>query len=210
MSDEVEIETSDLQETVEELHREREERQKEERQSSWTRYIALTTAILAAFAAIAALQSGALSNEGMINQLDSSDTWNEYQADSQKMHLYSIEAAQMLDSKIAPSPKNAKHKEKGFALVSKMPGDRLRQYLDEVQHESTKLDELKKKATELKKESEHNMHGHHRFAYSVALLQVAIALGAVSALTRIKTIWLVSSVLGLGGIALFAWGFLGK
>src|SRR5579872_3784927 len=109
MADEIEVETRDLQETVEELHREREEREAEERQSHWTRYIALTTAVLAAFGAVAALESGSLANEGMMNQLRASDTWNEYQASRMKTHLYGLAAADLLDKgTIAPKvPKQA-------------------------------------------------------------------------------------------------------
>ena len=52
MSEEIEIETKELQETIEELHEERREREQEARLAAWTRYIALTTALLAVFAAI--------------------------------------------------------------------------------------------------------------------------------------------------------------
>jgi hypothetical protein len=55
--------------------------------------------------------------------------------------------------------------------------------------------------------AEEEIHHHHQFAYSVALLQVAIALGAVSALTKIKSIWVVSMALGIGGIVMFTLGF---
>jgi Domain of unknown function (DUF4337) len=51
--------------------------------------------------------------------------------------------------------------------------------------------------------ADHLLHRHHRFADSVALFQVAIALGAVAALTRIKLIWYGSIVLGLSGAAFF-------
>jgi hypothetical protein len=47
------------------------------------------------------------------------------------------------------------------------------------------------------------MHQHHRFANSVALFQVAIALGAVAALTRVRPVWYASIVVGLSGAALF-------
>jgi len=46
-------------------------------------------------------------------------------------------------------------------------------------------------------EAGHLLHRHHRFAHSVALFQVAIALGAVAALTRIKLVWYGSIALGI-------------
>ena len=50
---------------------------------------------------------------------------------------------------------------------------------------------------------------HHRFAEAVALFQVAIALGAVAALTRLRLVWFASMLLGGAGLALFALPFLG-
>src|SRR5437588_3112518 len=97
MPEEIEIETKELQETIEELHEERRERAAAERQNAWTRYIALTTAFLAVFAAVGALQSGSLVNEAMLAQLKASDKWNEYQADRQKEHLYTVHANTLLD-----------------------------------------------------------------------------------------------------------------
>ena len=44
------------------------------------------------------------------------------------------------------------------------------------------------------------MHRHHGFANAVALFQVSIALGALAALTRARSVWYGS--LGLGGIGL--------
>ena len=45
---------------------------------------------------------------------------------------------------------------------------------------------------------------HHYFAQAMALFQVAIALGAVAALTRLRSVWIGSMLLGAAGIALFA------
>jgi len=204
VSDEVEIETKDLQETIEEIHRERADRAKEESQTRWTGLIALTTAILAAFGAIAALESGSLANEGMMHQLQASDTWNEFQASREKIHLYGIASASLLDAKVIPSGgKPAKQPD----INPETPGKRLSGYLDELNRESGKTKSLGKTASGLEKRAEEELRHHHEFAYSVALLQVAIALGAVSALTKIKSIWLISMALGVAGIVLFGMGF---
>ena len=42
------------------------------------------------------------------------------------------------------------------------------------------------------------------FAHAVAVFQVAIALGAVAALTKSRPVWLGSLFLGAGGLVLFA------
>jgi hypothetical protein len=57
-------------------------------------------------------------------------------------------------------------------------------------------------------EADHLLERHHAFANSVALFQVAIALGAVAALTRVGTVWWCSLLTGVSGIALFVQAFL--
>jgi non-ribosomal peptide synthetase component F len=48
-------------------------------------------------------------------------------------------------------------------------------------------------------EADHLLHRHHGFAKSVAIFQVAIALGAVAALTRNRLVWFGSLLLGWPG-----------
>jgi hypothetical protein len=206
MSDEVEVETHDLQETIEEIHKDREEREQEERRTHWTRYIALTTAVLAAFAAVAALESGGLANESMLSQLKASDQWSEYQSSRQKSHLYTVVASQMLDQGVtshgkAPSGSSLK-------MVKETADTRLTEVLGQIGREDSKAKQVRVIAEKYEKTAEKTLEKHHKFAYSVAMLQVAIALGAVSALTRMKSLWFVSGAMGLAGIGLFVWGFL--
>ena len=52
-------------------------------------------------------------------------------------------------------------------------------------------------------EADHLLARHRRFANSVALIQVSIALGAVAALTRNRPIWMGSMTLGAVGAAMF-------
>src|SRR5262245_34679826 len=87
MPEEIEVETKELQETIDEMREEREERAKEARETAWTRWISLTTALLAVVAAIAALQAGRLVNEALVrkneavlHQAEASDQWAYYQA----------------------------------------------------------------------------------------------------------------------------------
>jgi hypothetical protein len=237
MSEEIEIETKELQETIEELHEERREREQEARLMAWTRYIALTTAVLAVFAAIGALQSGALINESMMLQLRASDKWNEYQAARQKDHLYSLQAYALLDRGVkAPAPEAADRRGKGAEprtgqaggdhrrstgeaphtqegekrlWESMPPGARLLQYIGQARKESDKEKALQETAQELERESREKAHLHHQFARSVALIQVAISLSAVAALTRMKSIWWLSMLVGAIGLVLFAAGTVG-
>ncbi len=223
MPDDPEVETNDLQEAIDEMHEEKSERESEQKQNAWTRYIGLSTAILAVFAAIGSLQAASLVNEAQINQLHSSDKWNEYQASKEKGHIYTVAANEMLDAGITLSSKShataAGPKGAASAKVSKTanppktgwtkmsPGARLAEYESEVAKENAKQGPLSKSANELSAESQEQIGNHEQFAYSVALIQVAIALGAVAALARLKTIWYCSLLCGLAGILYFGLGF---
>jgi len=55
---------------------------------AWISWVALSTAMLAVFAAITGLLSGKHANEAMMNQIEASDQWSYYQAKSIKAALF--------------------------------------------------------------------------------------------------------------------------
>jgi uncharacterized membrane protein len=194
MPDEIEVETKDLQESIEDVNDERAARQHTEKEVDWIRFIGLSTAVLAVFAAIAALQSSNLVNEALIHQIKASDTWAEYQADRQKDHVYTIALNGLLDA--------------GVARPTKAAPARTVEYRAKIADESRKETALSDSAKDLERETDDEMRKHHAFEYSVALLQVAIAVGAVSALTRVKPIWYLSLLIGAIGSAFCVLGFI--
>ena len=56
-------------------------------------------------------------------------------------------------------------------------------------------------------ESRHHLELHHQFAKSVTIFQVAIALAAIAALARKKSLWWVSLAVGAIGAVFLARGF---
>src|SRR5262249_62144211 len=86
------------------------------------------------------------------------------------------------------------------------PEARLSQYIRQARKESEKEKELQKTAQELEREAREKAHLHHQFARSVTLMQVAISLSAIAALTKIKPVWWLSVLVGAVGIVLFAAG----
>jgi hypothetical protein len=206
MPEEPEIETNELRESIAELEEEMgEERADRDRDNRWTRYIALSTALLAVFAAMGALQSGALVNEAMIDQLKASDTWSEYQASRTKAYFFTGQATDLLDRGVVATAPPASA---GMTPAALPPGSRLADLLARIAKEDKKQDPLREKAADLEKEAGHLLHRHHLFAWSVALIQVAIALSAIAALTKIRPVWMFSLLIGAGGIALVVMGLL--
>jgi Domain of unknown function (DUF4337) len=188
MAEGPEVETDKLHETIDE--------EAEKEGGSFLRRIALTTAIFAALAAIAALRGGATVNEALFLkteatrlQVEASDQWTYYQAKG-------IKAA------------TAEASRTSWLAIAKEPPP---EYAEKIKHYGEEQAEIQKKAKELEKErdensaeADHLLHHHHRYANAVALFQVSIALGAVAALTKNRAVWFGSLLLGLAATALFA------
>ena len=68
--------------------------------------------------------------------------------------------------------------------------------------------ELEQKVDENNKASEAMMEHHHRFAIAVTLLQIAIALSAIAALTRRRPLWFLGMGVSAVGLFMFARGFM--
>ncbi len=194
MPEEPEIETERLHEAIhEELERDG---------SSFLKHIALTTAILAALAAIASMRAGDTVNEALVLKTESarlqsqaSDQWAYYQAKGIKAAIQRSSQSPWLAGHQPPPPELEQAAARYVAEQDSIRGA-ARKLEGERDAKSHAADEL--------------LHQHHTLAKAVALLQVAIALGAVAALTRQRVIWFASQALGLGGAALLAWAFFGR
>jgi hypothetical protein len=194
MPEEIEIDTDKLRETIDE---------EVERAGGGRilRWISLTTAILAALAAIASLRAGATVNEALVLkteatrlQAEASDQWAYYQAKGIK-------------SAIAQSAMNS-WQASGKPVPPALPAEAARY--------SAQQDTIRKAASRFEQERDRRsaeadilLEQHHSFAASVALFQIAIALGAIAALTRVSLVWIGSLVAGAIGVILMAIPILG-
>ena len=188
-----EVETEKLHEAI------HEELEKEE--SGFLRTIALTTALLAALAAIASLRAGATVNEALVLkteatrlQAEASDQWAYYQAKGVKAAVQEATAASYLASGKEPPAASA---------------EKVARYGEEQKEIEAKAREKEKERDQRSEEADHLLHQHHRYANAVAFFQVSIALGAVAALTRNRLVWLGSLLVGALGLALAAFALLG-
>jgi hypothetical protein len=135
--------------------------------------IADMTAIFATIGAFFGYMGGATQNDALmfkndsaIRRTEASDQWNFYQAKSSKQNLAEL----------------------GGVLATGAAADR---YKSEVARYQKEKDEIMAKATELEKrsealevQSEASMHVHHRWAQATTLIQISIALAAITLLTR--------------------------
>jgi hypothetical protein len=79
----------------------------------------------------------------------------------------------------------------------------IKRYEEEQKEIEKAAHEKEGERDKLSREADDLLEKHHGFANSVALIQVAIALGAVAALTRIRLVWAGSMGLGLIGAGMF-------
>lgn len=149
---------------------------------AWISWVALSTAILAVLAAIAGLLSGMHANEAMMSQIQSSDQWAYYQAKGIK--------AAVLDAKMSLSGAAANEEDK----------TKSERYQEEQK-------EIQEKANEKEHEAKSNFHQHEVLARSVTMFQIAIAIAAISALTKKRRFWIVSLLFGIAGCVFLALGF---
>jgi len=148
---------------------------------SWISWVALSTAILAVLAAIAGLLSGMHANEAMMSQIESSDQWSYYQAKSIK--------ASVLDAKIG---------------LASSPNEADAQKRDRYEKEQ---EEIKSEAEAKQAEAKTHFHQHEILARGVTMFQIAIAIAAISALTKKPRFWIVSLLFGIAGCVFLARGF---
>src|SRR5450432_3712355 len=149
--------------------------------------VAVMTAILATVGALISYQGGAtqnaallFKNEAAIKKTEASDQWNFYQAKSNKQNLAEL-GATLTAGKVADDYRTEVERYKK----------------DKIMADAKALEQASKDADA---RSEESMHLHHRWAQSMALIQVAIALAAITLLTRRKWLQWMAYGAGIGSL----------
>jgi Na+/glutamate symporter len=151
--------------------------------------VAMFTAIIATVGAVFGYMGGATQanaglykNNAAIKKTEASNQWNFFQSKSTKQSLAE------LARDLAPDDKKAAYQ------------DKVDRYEKEKGEIKLVADKLELDATQWEKQSDEQMHQHHRWAQSTTVLQVCIALAAISLLTKKK--WLEYAMFAAGGIGL--------
>jgi hypothetical protein len=154
-----------------------------------TNQIALFTAVIATVGAIFGYMGGATQanaglykNNAAIKKTEASNQWNYFQSKSTKQSLAE------LAHDLAPQEKKAIYQGK------------VDRYDKEKAEIKLVAEKMEAEATQWDKQSDEQMHQHHRWAQSTTVLQVSIAMAAIALLTKKK--WLEYAMFGAGGIGL--------
>jgi len=155
--------------------------------------IAVMTAIFATIGAFFGYMAGATQNDALmfkndsaIRRTEASDQWNFYQAKSSKQNLAELGAV------LATGGDQARYK------------GEVERYSKEKQEIMTNAQGLEQKSVELEAKSEASMHVHHRWAQAMTLIQISIALAAITLLTRSRGLQYVSYGVAAGSVVLGA------
>jgi len=158
--------------------------------------VSITVAILAVMAAAAgsletveASRAIAQSSEAVLAQDKATDSWNEYQADSLKRHMYEIASASS--------------------------GPKTDEYLRDIKDERVAQNQARDKAKEAEQERDASLRSsalhedrHHWLTGAATLVEIGIALSTVAIITTRRPFWFAAMGLGATGTALFAIAYL--
>jgi len=158
--------------------------------------VSITIAVLAVMAAAAGsletVEGGRAitqSSEAVLAQDQATDSWNEYQADSLKRHMYEI-------ASVAGSAK-------------------AEEYAKEIGKDRESQDKAREKALGAEKDRDARLKSsarheerHHWLTGAATLIEIGIALSTVAIITARRTFWFSAMGLGVVGAVLFALAYL--
>jgi uncharacterized membrane protein YcjF (UPF0283 family) len=150
----------------------------------WVMGVALTAAILAALAAVTALYAEHFATEAMHELIEASDIWNESQAESIKEKVLDTEKILLNSLKQDLKPDDEEKRQKY----------------------STKKEEHRVEAKKLHELSAAHVRKQFPLSVGLTMFQVAIAVGAISVLTKKRAFWFVSLAFGAIGLGFLIWG----
>jgi len=155
--------------------------------------IAVMTAILATIGALFSYMGGAtqanaglFKNNAAIKKTEASNQWNYYQAKSSKQNLSELALA------LVPEERKPKYQ------------DEVERYKKEKAEIKAAAEKLEAESTDWDKQSDAQLHLHHRWAQATTALQISIALAAIALLTRRK--WLEYGMFGVASLGLVLGG----
>ena len=172
----------------------------ERRDKTFSRRIALVTAVYAVALAIASLGGNNAMKEMLIAEQEAANQWAYYQSKVIREHL-NRGNKMVLETQLAePSSLKGAEREKFEALARKFADEEKRMVVDKK--------EIEPKARGFEAERDRNQTKDPYFDYAEVLLQIAIVCASVSILSTSRPMFWFSSVLAVLGVVSTINGFL--
>ena len=166
----------------------------ERKAKSFTRRVALTTAVYAVVLAITSLGGNNATKDMMLDQQQAADKWAYYQAKNIRGHQTRLQR-QWLELDLAQrGPEMQEEARKRFeALIQK--------WEKEENRYETEKEDIKKEAEKLENERDVSRARDPFFDYAEVLLQISIVLASIAILSSSRPVFIISVVLAsLGGL----------
>jgi hypothetical protein len=167
---------------------------------TFTKRVALSTAIFAVILAIASLGGNNAMKHMLLAQQQASDQWAFYQAKSIREHQYRAQKLR-LDAELAePAPAKKSLSRQKFEELRTTFGE------EEKRYNAEKKD-IEKEAKRLEQVRDLNHSKDPYFDYAEVLLQIAIVLASISILSGVRSVFLFAVVLACLGALLTLDGY---
>jgi hypothetical protein len=166
---------------------------------TFSRRVALTTAIYAIVLSIAAMGANNAVKEMLLKQQQSSDQWAFYQAKVIREHQYRGQKMVVETQLAEPSTVKGAEREKLAALAGK--------FAEEEKRYSAEKKDIEKDAKKLEHERDLFRERHPYFEFGEVLLQIAIVSASVSILSTSRQMFWFSLVLAVLGVVLTLNGY---
>jgi hypothetical protein len=164
---------------------------------AWTKWVALSTTLLAVAAAFSTLKGGSYSTQTQLATVSASNKWSYFQSKSLKQTARETERE--IITTIAASAPNAEAKAVALASIERAEKEIKR-------YESEKAD-IKLDAETLDAKASYCQARGGNFGMAIMFLQIAIMLSAIAALMKKKVFWMIGLTAGAIGIGYltYAW-----
>jgi Domain of unknown function (DUF4337) len=166
---------------------------------TFSRRVALTTAIYAIVLSIAAMGANNAVKEMLLKQQQSSDQWAFYQAKVIREHQYRGQKMVVETQLAEPSTVKGAEREKLAALAGK--------FAEEEKRYNAEKKDIEKDAKKLEHERDLFRERHPYFEFGEVLLQIAIVSASVSILSTSRQMFWFSLVLAVLGVVLTLNGY---
>lgn len=172
----------------------------EEKKEDWVRWIALSTAALAVFAAITTLYLGKFSGRTVLKQGEETDQWAYYQAKSIKQYTFEVQR-NLLELEFE------RDRARMSPALTRKYQDTINKYHEEIKRYGKEKKEIMEGALAIQKDKKFSGARAAQFSYAVIFLQIAIMLSSISALTKRKYLWFIGLAGAVMSILFFINGF---
>jgi hypothetical protein len=171
----------------------------EHRAKAFTRYVALTTAFFAVLLAVSSLGGKQAMKEMLLSQQQASDQWAFYQAKSIREHYYRGQKMRLELDLLERNSLKPEIKQRYEELLKKMSAQEARYAADKkvIRKEAERLEQVRDK-----------YRGKDPyFEYAEVLLQIAIAMAAITILAHSRAMFAFALVSATLGVLMAANGF---